>query len=157
MTTNAGAESLSKPAMGFAGRRERGDEMEAINKQFTPEFRNRLDAVIPFAPLDGQVIAKVVDKFLLQLEQQLLDKKVEAEFTPALRRYLAEKGFDPQMGARPMGRLIQEKIRKALADELLFGKLADGGFVRIDWDSEKSEAVLKFKKSTAKKKEEAAL
>ena len=157
MTTNAGAESLSKPAMGFAGRRERGDETEAINKQFTPEFRNRLDAVIPFAPLDGQVIAKVVDKFLLQLEQQLLDKKVEAEFTPALRRYLAEKGFDPQMGARPMGRLIQEKIRKALADELLFGKLADGGFVRIDWDSKKSEVVLKFKKNTAKKEEEAAL
>ncbi|OSI14236.1 ATP-dependent Clp protease ATP-binding subunit ClpA [Neisseria dumasiana] len=156
MTTNAGADSLSKPAIGFAGKRQRGDEMEAINKQFTPEFRNRLDAIIPFAPLDTQVIAKVVDKFLLQLEQQLLDKKVEAEFTPALRRYLAEAGFDPQMGARPMGRLIQEKIRKALADELLFGKLADGGFVRIDWDNKKSEAVLKFKKSPSPK-EEAAL
>ena len=150
MTTNAGAESLSRPSLGFTAKRERGDEMQAINKLFTPEFRNRLDAIIPFAPLSEPVIAKVVDKFLLQLEHQLLDKKVEAEFTPALRKYLAEKGFDPQMGARPMHRLIQEKIRKPLADELLFGKLADGGFVRIDWDTAKEEAVLKFKKSKVK-------
>ncbi|HGO7772955.1 TPA: ATP-dependent Clp protease ATP-binding subunit ClpA [Neisseria meningitidis] len=150
MTTNAGAESLSRPGLGFTAKRERGDEMQAINKLFTPEFRNRLDAIIPFAPLSEPVIAKVVDKFLLQLEHQLLDKKVEAEFTPALRKYLAEKGFDPQMGARPMNRLIQEKIRKPLADELLFGKLSDGGFVRIDWDAAKEEAVLKFKKSKVK-------
>ncbi|WP_107996966.1 ATP-dependent Clp protease ATP-binding subunit ClpA [Neisseria cinerea] len=150
MTTNAGAESLSRPSLGFTAKRERGDEMQAINKLFTPEFRNRLDAIIPFAPLSEPVIAKVVDKFLLQLEHQLLDKKVEAEFTPALRKYLAEKGFDPQMGARPMHRLIQEKIRKPLADELLFGKLSDGGFVRIDWDAAKEEAVLKFKKSKVK-------
>lgn len=150
MTTNAGAESLSRPSLGFTAKRERGDEMQAINKLFTPEFRNRLDAIIPFAPLSEPVIAKVVDKFLLQLEHRLLDKKVEAEFTPALRKYLAEKGFDPQMGARPMHRLIQEKIRKPLADELLFGKLADGGFVRIDWDAAKEEAVLKFKKSKVK-------
>lgn len=150
MTTNAGAESLSRPSLGFTAKRERGDEMQAINKLFTPEFRNRLDAIIPFAPLSEPIIAKVVDKFLLQLEHQLLDKKVEAEFTPALRNYLAEKGFDPQMGARPMHRLIQEKIRKPLADELLFGKLADGGFVRIDWDAAKEEAVLKFKKSKVK-------
>lgn len=150
MTTNAGAESLSRPSLGFTAKRERGDEMQAINKLFTPEFRNRLDAIIPFAPLSEPVIAKVVDKFLLQLEHQLLDKKVEAEFTPALRKYLAKKGFDPQMGARPMHRLIQEKIRKPLADELLFGKLADGGFVRIDWDAAKEEAVLKFKKSKVK-------
>lgn len=150
MTTNAGAESLSRPGLGFTAKRERGDEMQAINKLFTPEFRNRLDAIIPFAPLSEPVIAKVVDKFLLQLEHQLLDKKVEAEFTPALRKYLAEKGFDPQMGARPMHRLIQEKIRKPLADELLFGKLADGGFVRIDWDAAKEEAVLKFKKNKVK-------
>ena len=150
MTTNAGAESLSRPSLGFTAKRERGDEMQAINKLFTPEFRNRLDAIIPFAPLSEPVIAKVVDKFLLQLEHQLLDKKVEAEFTPALRKYLAEKGFDPQMGARPMHRLIQEKIRKPLADELLFGKLSDGGFVRIDWDATKEEAVLKFKKSKVK-------
>lgn len=150
MTTNAGAESLSRPSLGFTAKRERGDEMQAINKLFTPEFRNRLDAIIPFAPLSEPIIVKVVDKFLLQLEHQLLDKKVEAEFTPALRKYLAEKGFDPQMGARPMNRLIQEKIRKPLADELLFGKLADGGFVRIDWDAAKEEAVLKFKKSKVK-------
>ena len=150
MTTNAGAESLSRPSLGFTAKRERGDEMQAINKLFTPEFRNRLDAIIPFAPLSEPIIIKVVDKFLLQLEHQLLDKKVEAEFTPALRKYLAEKGFDPQMGARPMHRLIQEKIRKPLADELLFGKLSDGGFVRIDWDAAKEEAVLKFKKSKVK-------
>ncbi|HHK5573903.1 TPA: ATP-dependent Clp protease ATP-binding subunit ClpA [Neisseria cinerea] len=150
MTTNAGAESLSRPSLGFTAKRERGDEMQAINKLFTPEFRNRLDAIIPFAPLSEPIIAKVVDKFLLQLEHQLLDKKVEAEFTPALRKYLAEKGFDPQMGARPMHRLIQEKIRKPLADELLFGKLSDGGFVRIDWDAAKEETVLKFKKSKVK-------
>ena len=150
MTTNAGAESLSRPSLGFTAKRERGDEMQAINKLFTPEFRNRLDAIIPFAPLSEPVIAKVVDKFLLQLEHQLLDKKVEAEFTPALRKYLAEKGFDPQMGARPMNRLIQEKIRKPLADELLFGKLTEGGFVLIDWDAAKEKAVLKFKKSKVK-------
>ena len=156
MTTNAGAESLSRPSLGFTAKRERGDEMQAINKLFTPEFRNRLDALIPFAPLSEPIIAKVVDKFLLQLEHQLLDKKVEAEFTPALRKYLAEKGFDPQMGARPMHRLIQEKIRKPLADELLFGKLADGGFVRIDWDAAKEEAVLKFKKSKVKPETETA-
>lgn len=150
MTTNAGAESLSRPSLGFTAKRERGDEMQAINKLFTPEFRNRLDAIIPFAPLSEPIIVKVVDKFLLQLEHQLLDKKVEAEFTPALHKYLAEKGFDPQMGARPMHRLIQEKIRKPLADELLFGKLSDGGFVRIDWDAAKEEAVLKFKKSKVK-------
>ncbi|WP_373741442.1 ATP-dependent Clp protease ATP-binding subunit ClpA [Neisseria sp.] len=146
MTTNAGAESLSRPTFGFTGKRERGDEMQAINRLFTPEFRNRLDAIIPFAPLDETVIAKVVDKFLLQLEKQLLDKKVEAEFSPALRQYLAQKGFDPQMGARPMHRLIQEKIRKALADELLFGKLADGGFVKIGWNASKEEVSLTFKR-----------
>ena len=156
MTTNAGAESLSRPSLGFTAKRERGDEMQAINKLFTPEFRNRLDAIIPFAPLSEPIIVKVVDKFLLQLEHQLLDKKVEAEFTPALRKYLAEKGFDPQMGARPMHRLIQEKIRKPLADELLFGKLSDGGFVRIDWDAAKEEAVLKFNKSKVKIKTSSA-
>ncbi|PSJ79952.1 ATP-dependent Clp protease ATP-binding subunit ClpA [Neisseria iguanae] len=157
MTTNAGAESLSRPTFGFTNKRGRGDEMQIINKMFTPEFRNRLDAIIPFAPLSEPIIIKVADKFLLQLEHQLLDKKVEAEFTPALRQYLAEKGFDPQMGARPMQRLIQEKIRKALADELLFGKLADGGYVGIDWNRHKGEVVLKFQKSAAKKKTQEAV
>ena len=149
MTTNAGAESLSRPTLGFTAKRERGDEMQAVSKTFTPEFRNRLDAVIPFAPLDAAVIARIVDKFLLQLEQQLLAKKVEAEFTPELRAYLAEQGFDPQMGARPMHRLIQNKLRRALADELLFGRLADGGFVRIGWNTEKEEALLEFEKNTS--------
>ena len=149
MTTNVGAESLSRPTLGFTAKRERGDEMQAVNKTFTPEFRNRLDAVIPFAPLDAAVIARIVDKFLLQLEQQLLAKKVEAEFTPELRAYLAEQGFDPQMGARPMHRLIQNKLRRALADELLFGRLADGGFVRIGWNTEKEEAQLEFEKNTS--------
>lgn len=154
MTTNAGAESLSKPSLGFTGKRERGDEKIAINKTFSPEFRNRLDAVIPFAPLSEQVIMKVVDKFLLQLEKQLLDKKVEVEFTPVLRQTLGQKGFDPQMGARPMRRLIQDKIRKILADELLFGKLAEGGFVRIDWDRSDDKAVLDFERITSRKKHE---
>ena len=149
MTTNAGAESLSRPTLGFTAKRERGDEMQAVSKTFTPEFRNRLDAVIPFTPLDAAVIARIVDKFLLQLEQQLLAKKVEAEFTPELRAYLAEQGFDPQMGARPMHRLIQNKLRRALADELLFGRLADGGFVRIGWNTEKEEALLEFEKNTS--------
>ena len=149
MTTNVGAEALSRPSFGFTSKRERGDEMIDIKKQFTPEFRNRLDAMIPFAPLSPEVIVRVVDKFLLQLEQQLLDKKVQVTFGELLRKYLGEKGFDPQMGARPMNRLIQEEIRKALADELLFGRLVDGGYVAIDWDNEAQKAVLSFEKNSA--------
>ena len=99
---------------------------------FTPEFRNRLDAIISFNALDRSVILRVVDKFLMQLEQQLEEKKVDPTFTPALREYLATKGFDPQMGARPMARLIQDTIRSALADDLLFGRLAHGGAVTVD-------------------------
>ncbi|WP_027010061.1 ATP-dependent Clp protease ATP-binding subunit ClpA [Conchiformibius kuhniae] len=144
MTTNAGAEALSKPQFGFTGSHRRGDEMADIKKQFSPEFRNRLDAVVPFAPLTPPIVARVVDKFLLELEQQLLAKNVEAAFAPALRRHLAEKGFDPHMGARPMQRLIRETIRSVLADELLFGKLANGGAVKLDWDAEKEKTVLKF-------------
>ena len=149
MTTNVGAEALSRPSFGFTSKRERGDEMIDIKKQFTPEFRNRLDAMIPFAPLSPEVIVRVVDKFLLQLEQQLLDKKVQVTFGESLRKHLGEKGFDPQMGARPMNRLIQEEIRKALADELLFGRLVDGGYVAIDWDNEAQKAVLSFEKNSA--------
>ena len=149
MTTNVGAEALSRPSFGFTSKRERGDEMIDIKKQFTPEFRNRLDAMIPFAPLSPEVIVRVVDKFLLQLEQQLLDKKVQVTFGELLRKYLGEKGFDPQMGARPMNRLIQEEIRKALADELLFGRLVDRGYVAIDWDNEAQKAVLSFEKNSA--------
>ncbi|MEW6120928.1 MAG: ATP-dependent Clp protease ATP-binding subunit ClpA [Pseudomonadota bacterium] len=132
MTTNAGAETLNKSTIGFSNARERGDEMEDIKRLFTPEFRNRLDAIIPFAPLDEPIILQVVDKFLIQLEEQLHEKKVEAVFTDALKTYLARHGFDPKMGARPMARLIQDTIRKALADELLFGRLSGGGKVVID-------------------------
>ncbi|WP_038303844.1 ATP-dependent Clp protease ATP-binding subunit ClpA [Kingella kingae] len=152
MTTNAGAEALSKPSFGFISKRERGDEMVDIKKLFTPEFRNRLDAIIPFAPLSPEIIAKVVDKFLAQLAAQLADKKVVAEFGDAMRKHLAAKGFDPQMGARPMHRLIQEQIRKALADELLFGKLTDGGFVLVDWDEKTQKAKLSFKKPRVSRK-----
>src|SRR5690606_6767922 len=102
-------------------------ELQEIKRMFTPEFRNRLDSIISFASLDENIILRVVDKFLMQLEEQLHEKKVEAIFTDDLRRHLAKSGFDPLMGARPMQRLIQDTIRKALADELLFGKLANGG------------------------------
>jgi ATP-dependent Clp protease ATP-binding subunit ClpA len=135
MTTNAGAESLSKSSMGFTQSKKMGDEQAEIKRLFTPEFRNRLDATVSFAPLTHEVILKVVDKFLMQLEDQLHEKKVDATFTDSLKSYLAKNGFDPSMGARPMSRLIQDTIRKALADELLFGKLTNGGNVTIDIDS----------------------
>ncbi|MEP7063516.1 MAG: AAA family ATPase, partial [Betaproteobacteria bacterium] len=134
MTTNAGAAELAKGSIGFSNDRMAGDEMTEIKRLFTPEFRNRLDATISFAALDHEVILKVVDKFLLELENQLHEKKVESTFTQKLKDYLAKKGFDPQMGARPMARLIQDLIRKALADELLFGRLVSGGRVTIDLD-----------------------
>ncbi|MBI3714958.1 MAG: AAA family ATPase, partial [Betaproteobacteria bacterium] len=136
MTTNAGASELSKTSMGFLNDRKAGDEMAEIRRLFTPEFRNRLDATISFAPLDEVVILQVVDKFLMQLESQLAEKKVEVSFTDELKKYLAKHGFDPQMGARPMARLIQDTIRRALADELLFGKLANGGKVSIGIDTD---------------------
>jgi ATP-dependent Clp protease ATP-binding subunit ClpA len=132
MTTNAGAQELSKSGMGFTPSQDAGDEMAEIRRLFTPEFRNRLDAIISFNSLDRAIILRVVDKFLMQLEGQLAEKKVEPEFTQALREYLANKGFDPKMGARPMARLIQDTIRSALADELLFGRLAHGGKVTVD-------------------------
>ena len=132
MTTNAGAETMNKATIGFTNPREAGDEMADIKRLFTPEFRNRLDAIVGFKALDEQVILRVVDKFLLQLETQLGEKKVEVTFTDALRKHLAKKGFDPLMGARPMQRLIQDTIRRALADELLFGRLVDGGRLTVD-------------------------
>jgi ATP-dependent Clp protease ATP-binding subunit ClpA len=122
--------------MGFTNVKHAGDEMVEIKRLFTPEFRNRLDATISFAPLDKEIILRVVDKFLIQLEEQLHEKKVEAHFSDAVKDMLAEKGFDPLMGARPMARLIQDTIRSALADELLFGKLANGGHVTVDLDKE---------------------
>jgi len=136
MTTNAGAETMNKATIGFTNSREQGDEMADIKRLFTPEFRNRLDATVSFRSLDEEIIMRVVDKFLLQLEGQLAEKKVEATFSDALRKHLAKKGFDPLMGARPMQRLIQDTIRRALADELLFGRLVDGGRLSVDIDAE---------------------
>ncbi|MGE4052814.1 MAG: ATP-dependent Clp protease ATP-binding subunit ClpA, partial [Piscinibacter sp.] len=122
--------------IGFTSSRQAGDEMGDIKRLFTPEFRNRLDAIVSFRALDEEIILRVVDKFLLQLESQLAEKKVEVTFTDGLRRHLAKTGFDPLMGARPMQRLIQDTIRRALADELLFGRLVDGGRLRVDIDAD---------------------
>ena len=136
MTTNAGAEAMNKATIGFTTAHEQGDEMVDIKRLFTPEFRNRLDAIVSFKALDEEIILRVVDKFLLQLETQLNEKKVEVTFTDNLRKHLAKKGFDPLMGARPMQRLIQDTIRRALADELLFGQLVDGGRLTVDADAD---------------------
>ena len=158
MTTNAGAAELSKTTMGFTQQRAAGDEMAEIKRMFTPEFRNRLDATISFAALSQEIIVRVVDKFLMQLEEQLHEKKVEVAFTDALKTYLAKHGFDPQMGARPMARLIQDTIRSALADELLFGKLAGGGSVTVDVDAEgKTKLLFDERKGVAKDKEESVV
>ncbi|MDR2298744.1 MAG: ATP-dependent Clp protease ATP-binding subunit ClpA [Comamonas sp.] len=139
MTTNAGAETMNKATIGFTNPREAGDEMGDIKRLFTPEFRNRLDAIVSFKPLDEQIILRVVDKFLLQLEQQLAEKKVDVTFSDNLRKHLAKKGFDPLMGARPMQRLIQDTIRRSLADELLFGRLVNGGRLEVEWDEAGNE------------------
>jgi ATP-dependent Clp protease ATP-binding subunit ClpA len=150
MTTNAGAESLSKTTMGFTQGKQVGDEMAEIKRLFSPEFRNRLDATVSFAPLSQEIIMRVVDKFLMQLEDQLQEKKVEANFSDKLKAYLGKKGFDPLMGARPMSRLIQDTIRRGLADELLFGKLANGGHVFVDID-DKDQITLDFEDITSDK------
>jgi ATP-dependent Clp protease ATP-binding subunit ClpA len=158
MTTNAGAETMSKATIGFTNSRQQGDEMGDIKRMFTPEFRNRLDAIVNFKAIDEEIILRVVDKFLLQLEAQLAEKKVEVTFSDALRKHLGKKGFDPLMGARPMQRLIQDTIRRALADELLFGRLVDGGRLGVDVD-DKGETVLDIQpsgKSGDKPKAEAA-
>ncbi|MCS6766276.1 MAG: ATP-dependent Clp protease ATP-binding subunit ClpA [Candidatus Protistobacter heckmanni] len=142
MTTNAGAEAMGKATIGFTTKREQGDEMADIKRLFTPEFRNRLDAIVSFKALDESIILRVVDKFLMQLEEQLHEKKVEVHFTDELRKFLAKNGFDPLMGARPMQRLIQDTIRKALADELLFGQLAGGGRVTVDVDDDEKVKLV---------------
>jgi ATP-dependent Clp protease ATP-binding subunit ClpA len=154
MTTNVGAESLSKSSLGFITDNQTVfDEKKEINKTFSPEFRNRIDAIVSFAPLENETILKVVDKFLIQLENQLHDKKVEVTFSDNLKNYLAKNGFDIKMGARPMSRLIQDTIRKALADELLFGKLVNGGDVHIDIDeNEKIKLQIESKQLTSSKK-----
>ena len=164
MTTNAGAEAMNKAVIGFTTKHEVGDEMADIKRLFTPEFRNRLDATVSFKSLDENVILRVVDKFLLQLETQLAEKKVDVTFTDKLRKHLGKKGFDPLMGARPMQRLIQDTIRRALADELLFGRLTEGGRLTVDIDDKdeaKPEVLLDIaplpKKEGKAKPEEAAV
>ncbi len=137
MTTNAGAADLAKPAIGFEREGREGDDEEAIKKMFTPEFRNRLDAIITFAGLTPEVLARVVDKFIIELEAQLSDRNVTIELSDEAREWLAKKGYDKLFGARPLARVIQEHIKKPLADELLFGKLAKGGLVRVTADDGK--------------------
>ncbi|MDQ5917245.1 MAG: ATP-dependent Clp protease ATP-binding subunit ClpA [Pseudomonadota bacterium] len=148
MTTNAGQEAIQKNTMGFTSDKKTGDEMIEIKRLFTPEFRNRLDAIVSFRALDHDVILRVVDKFLMELELQLHEKKVDAVFTDALKEHLAKEGFDPLMGARPMARLIQDTIRSALADELLFGRLSSGGKVTVDIDKE-NKVKLSFEEEPA--------
>lgn len=131
MTTNAGAADMAKMPVGFNRVKREGDDQEAINKLFTPEFRNRLDATIPFGNLPMEVVYKVVEKFVMQLEVQLADRGVTFELTDDAVKWLADKGYDSQMGARPLGRIIQEHIKRPLADEVLFGKLQKGGTVRV--------------------------
>ena len=142
MTTNAGATEMDKPAMGFTQSARSGDDEEAINKLFTPEFRNRLDAVIPFTSLPTDVVHQVVRKFVMQLEAQLADRGVTFELTEAATAWLAKRGYDPKMGARPLGRIIQEHIKRPLADEILFGKLVKGGTVRVDIDLDNMEKLF---------------
>ncbi|BCM24205.1 ATP-dependent Clp protease ATP-binding subunit ClpA [Methyloradius palustris] len=143
MTTNAGAEAISKTGIGFNLPSKVNDDLAEIKRMFSPEFRNRLDATVSFAPLTQEIIMRVVDKFLMQLEDQLHEKKVEVSFSDELKAYLGKNGFDPLMGARPMSRLIQDTIRRALADELLFGRLANGGSVKVDID-DKDQVKLVF-------------
>jgi len=131
MTTNAGAADLARQAFGFTRSKREGDDTEAINRQFAPEFRNRLDAIISFGHLKPDVIKMVVEKFVLQLEAQLADRDVTIELSEEASNWLIVRGYDEQMGARPMARVIQEYVKKPLADEVLFGKLKNGGHVRV--------------------------
>ena len=144
MTTNAGASDAAKDAIGFGRGKREGEDEEAIKKLFTPEFRNRLDATIAFAPLSRATIDKVVEKFVLELEAQLADRDVTFDLTPEATRWLGEKGYDDAFGARPLARVIQDNIKKPLADEILFGKLKDGGTVRVLLDREKDKLAFEF-------------
>lgn len=142
MTTNVGADSISRNSMGFTKQDHSRDNSEAMKRMFTPEFRNRLDAIIQFNPLDQNVIVSVVDKFLVELQAQLDDKKVVLEIDDEVRNYLAEKGYDRLMGARPMNRLIQDEIKKPLAEQILFGDLVNGGTVSIRMNADKTAIEL---------------
>ena len=151
MTTNAGASDMAKEPMGFGRIKREGEDSEAINRTFTPEFRNRLDAVVPFGNLPPEVVVRVVEKFILELEMQLSDRNVIIEVSKKAMDWLVEKGYDMQMGARPMARIIQENIKKPLADELLFGALKGGGVVTVDL-SKKGELTFKYGDDNAGKK-----
>jgi ATP-dependent Clp protease ATP-binding subunit ClpA len=144
MTTNAGAQDLAKAAIGFNRSKREGDDEEAINRLFTPEFRNRLDAIIAFESLTPEIIAKVVEKFVFQLEAQLGDRNITIELTPEANAWLAERGYDDKFGARPLARVIQEHIKKPLAEEILFGALKDGGIVRVLVEEKADEKLLGF-------------
>jgi ATP-dependent Clp protease ATP-binding subunit ClpA len=147
MTTNAGAADLAKPAIGFGSEVRTGDDQEAINRMFTPEFRNRLDAIISFSPLSPQTIGRVVDKFVLQLEEQLADRNVQIVLEEGAREWLAKKGYDKLFGARPLGRVIQESVKKPLAEELLFGKLTKGGVVKVSVDKDTDKLSFAFEEA----------
>lgn len=152
MTTNAGAQELSKAPMGFERDARMEDDQEEIKRQFTPEFRNRLDAIVPFKALGPETVEKVVDKFVAQLEGQLADRNVAIELSPEARHYLAVQGYDPAMGARPLGRVIQEKLKRPLAEELLFGDLEKGGMVFVDLKDDELVFEFEDEKSTNKPK-----
>jgi ATP-dependent Clp protease ATP-binding subunit ClpA len=144
MTTNAGAADMAKPPIGFGRTKREGEDEEAINRMFAPEFRNRLDAVIPFAGLPSEIVRQVVQKFVFQLEAQLADRGVVIELSEPAADWLAVKGYDERMGARPLARVIQEHIKKPLAEEVLFGRLKNGGIVKVVLDGEGAESKLAF-------------
>ena len=162
MTTNAGATDMAKPAIGFARGQREGEDEEAVNRLFTPEFRNRLDAIIPFSGLAPEIVSRVVDKFVIQLETQLADRNVTIELSDAAREWLAKKGYDAAFGARPLARIIQEHVKKPLAEELLFGRLAKGGVVRADVAEDGQSMIFSYpeegpggdKKSSGRKKKD---
>jgi ATP-dependent Clp protease ATP-binding subunit ClpA len=149
MTTNAGAENMSRASIGFSTQDHTSDAMESIKKTFTPEFRNRLDGIIQFKQLGPETIGRVVDKFIFELEGQLEDKSVSLQIDDEARTWMAVHGYEPTMGARPMARLIQEKIKKPLAEELLFGKLAGGGLIKISVENEQLKFELESRKELA--------
>ncbi|MGB1236324.1 MAG: AAA family ATPase, partial [Planktomarina sp.] len=149
MTSNAGASDAARAPLGFGREKRTGEDTEAIERLFTPEFRNRLDSIVSFAPLSRDVIAQVVEKFVLQLEAQLMDRNVSIELTRAAADWLGDKGYDDRMGARPLSRVIQEHIKKPLAEELLFGKLTKGGLVKVGVKA--GELDLKIEKPAQRK------
>ncbi len=144
MTTNAGAADMAKPPMGFERDVRVEEDNEAITRMFTPEFRNRLDAIVPFSRLSPETVLRVVDKFVMQLEAQLADRQVTIELSSAAREYLSKEGYDPAMGARPLARVIQDRIKKPLAEELLFGALTGGGLVRVDFDRDAKKLTFSY-------------